>query len=75
MKPLESFTMTSETTGTLKAMPHWAGESVSGVKNVKPVVAIIKELVDEAEMLLQKWTEDDPLPKAFVPNPPNPGKT
>ena len=55
VKPLESFTMTSETTGTLKAMPHWAGESVSGVKNVKPVGAIIKELVDEAEELLHKW--------------------
>jgi hypothetical protein len=36
-------------------MPHWAGESVSGVKNVKPVKEIIKELVDEAELLLQKW--------------------
>jgi len=55
VKPLESFTMTSETTGTLKAMPHWAGESLSGVKNVKPVGAIIKELVDEAETLLHKW--------------------
>jgi hypothetical protein len=36
-------------------MPHWAGESVSGVKNVKPVAAIIKELVEEAETLLHKW--------------------
>jgi len=55
VKPLESFTMTSETTGTIKAMPHWAGESVSAVKNVKPVAAIIKELVDEAETLLHNW--------------------
>jgi hypothetical protein len=55
VKPLESFTVTSETTGTIKAMPHWAGESVSGVKNVKPVAAIIKELVEEAETLLHKW--------------------
>ncbi len=55
VKPLESFTMTSETTGTIKAMPHWAGESVSGVKTVKPVAAIIKELVEEAETLLHKW--------------------
>src|SRR3989454_908077 len=55
VKPLESFTMTSETTGNIKAMPHWAGESVSGVKNIKPVAAIIKELVDEAETLLHKW--------------------
>jgi hypothetical protein len=45
VKPLESFTMTTETTGTIKAMPHWAGESVSGVKTVKPVADIIKELV------------------------------
>jgi len=36
-------------------MPHWAGESVSAVKNVKPVAAIIKELVDEAETLLHNW--------------------
>ena len=55
VKRLESFTMTSETTGTIKAMPHWAGESVSGVKTVKPVSAIIKELVEEAETLLHKW--------------------
>lgn len=51
----ESFTMTTETTGTLRAMPHWAGESVGGVKVVKPAAAIIKELVDEAETLLRKW--------------------
>jgi nitronate monooxygenase len=55
VKRFESFTMTSETTGTFKAMPHWAGESVSGVKKVEPVAAIIKELVDEAEVLLRKW--------------------
>ncbi len=55
VKPLESFTMTSETTGTIRAMPHWAGESVSGVKTLKPVAAIIKELLDEAETLLHKW--------------------
>ena len=56
VKRLESFTMTSETTGTIRAMPHWAGESVSEVKNAKPVAAIIKELVDEAETLLHHWT-------------------
>lgn len=56
VKPLESFTMTSETTGTIKAMPHWAGESVSGVKTAKSVAAIMKELVDEAETLLHHWT-------------------
>jgi hypothetical protein len=39
-------------------MPHWAGESVSGVKTVKPVAAIIKELVEEAETLLQNGTEN-----------------
>ncbi|HVH15347.1 MAG TPA: hypothetical protein VNA15_06480 [Candidatus Angelobacter sp.] len=55
VKPLESFTMTSETTGTIKAMSHWAGESVSGVKAIKSVAAIMKELTEEAETLLHKW--------------------
>jgi len=42
-------------TGAIEAMPHWAGESVDGVKAVQPAAAIVHELVDEAEQLLQRW--------------------
>lgn len=42
-------------TGAIEAMSHWAGESVSGVKEVQPVAEIVRELVDEAERLLQRW--------------------
>jgi len=37
-------------------MPYWAGESVDGVKAVLPAAAIVRELVDEAEKLLQRWS-------------------
>jgi hypothetical protein len=36
-------------------MPHWAGESVDGVKKVQPAGEIVGELVDEAEQLLRRW--------------------
>ncbi len=54
-KHFEAFTMTRDTTGTIEAMPHWAGESVSEVKTVQPVAAIMHELADEAEKLLRHW--------------------
>jgi nitronate monooxygenase len=43
------------TTGTIAAMPLWAGESVSAVKRVQPAAEIVRELVEEAELLLQSW--------------------
>jgi nitronate monooxygenase len=42
-------------TGAIEAMPHWAGESVDGVKKVQPAAEIVGELVDEAEQLLRRW--------------------
>jgi nitronate monooxygenase len=47
---------TKYTTGAIEAMPFWAGESVSGVKKVQPAAEIVRELVDEAEQLLRRWS-------------------
>lgn len=54
-KRFESFVMSRDTTGTLEAMPHWAGESVASVKKIQPAAEIINELVSEAERLLHCW--------------------
>ncbi len=54
-KRFESFVMTRDTTGTLEAMPHWAGESVASVEKIQPAAEIIEELVSEAERLLRSW--------------------
>jgi len=43
------------TIGAIEAMPHWAGESVVGVKRVQPVADIVRELSGEAEELLKRW--------------------
>ncbi len=43
-------------TGAIEAMPHWAGESVDGVKAVQPAAEIVRELADEAERLLRRWS-------------------
>lgn len=47
--------ITATTTGAIAAMPHWAGESVSGVRKVQPAAAIVRELADDAEQLLRRW--------------------
>jgi hypothetical protein len=36
-------------------MSQWAGESVGGVKQMQPAGVIVRELVDDAEMLLRRW--------------------
>ena len=46
--------ISARVTGTIAAMPHWAGESVDGVKGVQTAVEIIHELVDNAEQRL-RW--------------------
>jgi nitronate monooxygenase len=43
-------------TGAIEAMPHWAGESVDGVKTVQPAAEIIQELAGDAERLLRRWS-------------------
>jgi len=44
----------TDVTGAIEAMPHWAGESVEGVKKVQAAAEIVRELVDEAEQLLRR---------------------
>lgn len=43
-------------TGSIEAMPLWAGESVGCVTSVQPAAAIVQELAEEAEHLLRRWT-------------------
>jgi nitronate monooxygenase len=46
-----------ETTGTIAAMPMYAGESVSQVHDVEPAGQIVRELADGAERLLRAWAK------------------
>jgi len=52
----QSLAVHTGVTGAIEAMPHWAGESVDGVKAVLPAAEIVRELVDEAEQLLRRWS-------------------
>jgi NAD(P)H-dependent flavin oxidoreductase YrpB (nitropropane dioxygenase family) len=57
-QPLRRFqphTITKRVTGAIEAMPHWAGESVNGVKGLQPAKEIIQEVVDDCEKYLQLW--------------------
>ena len=47
--------VTDEYSGTIEAMPFFAGESVGGVTRVQSAAEIVRELADEAEMLLHRW--------------------
>ena len=47
--------VTADTTGEIKAMPFWAGESVDVIKGVQSAAEIIQELADGAEQLLRRW--------------------
>jgi NAD(P)H-dependent flavin oxidoreductase YrpB (nitropropane dioxygenase family) len=51
-----SITATDKTVGNIEAMPHWAGQSVGGVKSVQPAAAIVQELAEGAERLLKRWS-------------------
>lgn len=42
-------------TGTIEAMPHWAGESVGSVKKRQPATEIVRELAESSEKLLKQW--------------------
>ena len=55
VRRLDSLAVNRGTTGLIEAMPLWAGESVSAVKRVQPAAEIVRELVEEAEPLLQSW--------------------
>ena len=52
---LEKVTASRHDSGTIEAMPHWAGESVSGVRGIQTAADIIDELMSEAEALLRRW--------------------
>jgi NAD(P)H-dependent flavin oxidoreductase YrpB (nitropropane dioxygenase family) len=56
LRRFQPFDIHAEVTGAIEAMPHWAGESVDGVKRVQPAAEIVRELVDEAEQLLRRWS-------------------
>jgi hypothetical protein len=43
-----------DVTGAIEAMPHWAGELVDGITQVRPAAEIVRELADEAEQLLRQ---------------------
>ena len=55
---------TRETTGAIEAMALYAGQSVSGVREVVPAAEIVRELTDGAERLLRRWTAE-PTENAF----------
>jgi nitronate monooxygenase len=48
---------TRGTTGAIEACSLWAGESVGGVTRVQPAAEIVRELAEEAERLLRRWTD------------------
>lgn len=50
-----NFTPTNRYTGTIEAMPLWAGESVEGITHVQPAGEIVRELAEGAEGLLRRW--------------------
>ena len=52
---LQSFVIHTGVTGEIAAMPHWAGESVDGVKQVQTAAEIMQELMADAEARLRCW--------------------
>jgi len=44
-----------QTTGTIAAMPLYAGESVGSVTQVQAAGDVVRELADGAERLLRAW--------------------
>lgn len=55
VRRFEPMTIDRHTTGAIEAMPHWAGESVGGVKRMQPAAEIVRELVEETERRRQRW--------------------
>jgi nitronate monooxygenase len=59
VRRFQKLTITRHVSGTIEAMPHWAGESVRGVTGVQPAAEIVHELAREAEHLLRRWGPED----------------
>ena len=55
IRRLQKMTATRHASGTIEAMPLWAGESVSSVRASQPAAAIVDELMSEAEVLLRRF--------------------
>ena len=55
IRRFDAYAATRLFTGHVEAMPHWAGESVVGVKRIQSAAEIIRELSGEAEELLRRW--------------------
>jgi nitronate monooxygenase len=55
IRRFQSHTPRTATSGVIEAMPHWAGESVDGVKKLQPAAEIVQELAGDAEALLRHW--------------------
>jgi len=54
---LEPEAINRGTTGAIEAMSLWAGESVGGVTRVQPAAAIVREVTEEAQRLLGRWSD------------------
>lgn len=57
---LEKLAVAANVSGAVEAMPHWAGESVRGVRRRQTAAEVVAELAGEAERLLRRW--GGPLP-------------
>jgi nitronate monooxygenase len=56
IRVFESRTPNKRMSGNIGAMPLWAGESVVGVRKMQPASEIVRELADEAEEYLKRWS-------------------
>ena len=58
-RPIPRFavpTPTRQTTGAIEAMALYAGQSVGAVRARQPAAAIVRELAEGAERLLERWS-------------------
>lgn len=56
IRRLQKAAATRHVSGTIEAMPLWAGESVGSVRASQPAAVIIDELMTEAEVLLRRFS-------------------
>ena len=56
LERFECYPAMQDATGAIEAFPHWAGELVGSVSRVQPAGEIVRELAEEAERLLRRWS-------------------
>ena len=66
VRRFQSFSPDKATTGEIRAMPLWAGESVDGVKGPQAAGEIVRELAEGAEKLLRLWGGQETIPESRV---------